>query len=400
MESIGQLGQSIDLLHAHDWQTGLLPAYLLAEYRGVPGYEQIASVFTVHNAAFQGQFWHWDMMLTGLDWKYFNWQQMEFFGHLNLLKTALVFADAITTVSPAYAREIQEPPKLLDTNETGLTRPIELPGGCGLEGVFYSRRDTLVGIPGGTDDDARWDPRTDPELASNFSPDVPAGKAPNKRALKQELALRNVELASSQPGKEGGPPVIAVIGPLTDQHGMDLIMAVLQTWMAQHEAQWVICGQPSQPYRAPLADLARRYAGKLAVRLDAEEPLTHRVLAGADIAVSAGRFGPGNRLNLLGLRYGAVPVAFAAGMMADAVVDATPETIAAGSANAFTFAKYSTSSLHTALARATALYSSADAWPAVANTAMRFNATWRETARRYVDVYQAASKRLKGKVLV
>jgi starch synthase len=403
MEAVPHLGWAPDVLHANDWQTGLLPAYLLAEYRGVPGYEQIVSVFTVHNAAFQGQFWHWDMMLTGLDWKYFNWQQMEFYGHLNLLKTALVFADAITTVSPAYAREIQSPPVLLDTNEAGLTRPIELPGGCGLEGVFFSRRDALVGILSGTDDDPRWDPRTDPALSSNFGPDVPTAKEPNKTALKAELGLWPVGQASSLPGKQDAAPtdvpLVAVVGPLNDQHGMDLILAVLQTWLPQHDAQWVVCGQPSQPYRAPLAELARRFAGKLAVRLDPDEALPHRVLAGADVLVSAGRFGPGNTLHLTGLKYGAVPIAFPAGIMADVLIDATADNIAAGRANGFVFGKYSTSGLHTALARASALYRSPKDWSAVRGAAMKLSIPWRDAAQGYLDVFQRASKRLKLKAM-
>ena len=107
LEAIRLLDLQIDVLHANDWQTGLIPAYLKIEYRGVPGYEHIATLLTIHNLAYQGQFWHWDMLLTGLDWKYFNWHQMEFFGKLNLLKTGLVFADAINTVSPRYAEEIQ-----------------------------------------------------------------------------------------------------------------------------------------------------------------------------------------------------------------------------------------------------------------------------------------------------
>ena len=110
MEAIRALDLRIDVLHANDWPTGLLPAYLQLEYAELPGYEQIASLFTIHNLAYQGRFWHWDMLLTGLDWKYFNWHQMEFHGHLNLMKTGIVFADAINTVSPTYAEEIQSAP--------------------------------------------------------------------------------------------------------------------------------------------------------------------------------------------------------------------------------------------------------------------------------------------------
>ena len=130
----------VDVLHANDWQTGLAPAYLKIEYHGIPRYQRIASVLTVHNISYQGQFWHWDMLLTGLDWKYFNWRQMEFHGNLNLLKTGMVFADAISTVSPRYAQEIQSSPL-----------------GCGLEGVLQYRRDVLSGILNGIDPH-EWDP--------------------------------------------------------------------------------------------------------------------------------------------------------------------------------------------------------------------------------------------------
>ena len=143
LEAIRLLDLPVDVLHANDWQTGLVPAYLKIVYAGVPRYQKIASVFAVHNMAYQGQFWHWDMLLTGLDWKYFNWHQMEFHGKLNLLKTGMVFADSIVTVSPRYAQEIQ-------------TSPL----GCGLEGVLQYRRDVLSGILNGIDE-AEWNPATD-----------------------------------------------------------------------------------------------------------------------------------------------------------------------------------------------------------------------------------------------
>lgn len=133
VEAIRQLKIEPDIIHCHDWQTGLIPALLKIEERNKPPLNETASVMTVHTIAFQGQFWHWDMELTGLDWKYFNWRQMEFFGQLNLLKTGIVFADAITVSSPDYARDIQTPQQ-----------------GCGLHGVFRTRYEHLIGISQGT----------------------------------------------------------------------------------------------------------------------------------------------------------------------------------------------------------------------------------------------------------
>src|SRR4051794_24793497 len=153
--------------------------------------------------AYQGVFWHWDMLLTGLDWKYFNWQQMEFFGNLNLLKTGLVFSDRLNTVSPRYAEEIQSAPL-----------------GCGLEGVLQSRREVLSGIVNGADY-REWDPAIDPHLAAQFTPDtVVQGKAACKRALQEELGLVVNPKA----------PLVAYIGRLAEQKGVDLLVPVAREW--------------------------------------------------------------------------------------------------------------------------------------------------------------------------
>lgn len=388
MEAIPLLKPRVNVLHANDWQTGLLPAYLHTEYRGVPGYEQLASVFTVHNVAFQGQFWHWDMMLTGLDWKYFNWQQMEFFGNLSLLKTALVFADALTTVSPAYALEIQTPPQTLEPNESGLLRHVELPHGCGLEGVLSSRRDFLTGIVSGVDDEP-GDVRHDGQPAANQPAEAMAGKAQNKRALLRELGLPH----------SPDMPLAVVVGPLSEQHGFDLILAVLQNWLTQHDLRWVIVGEAGRMYRDIATDLARRYPAKLAVRLDADEALLRRVLAGAELLISASRFGPGGTVHMRAMKYGTIPVSHQAAIAADTIVDATAQHLTAGNANGFLFPKYSTAALHTALARACAAYRQPKDWAKLMASAQRSPRNWRDTAQRYFEVYERATKRLKRRAV-
>ena len=150
VESIERLRLPVDIIHCHDWQTGLIPAYHKTNFGNLQWYGNAASVMTIHNMAYQGRFWQYDMNLTGLDWQYFNWQQMEFFGDLNMLKTGIAFADVVTTVSPSYAKEIQMPAH-----------------GCGLDGALRAKGNRLSGIVNGVDYNV-WDPRIDKNLAKNF----------------------------------------------------------------------------------------------------------------------------------------------------------------------------------------------------------------------------------------
>ena len=286
MEAIRLLDLPVDLLHANDWQTALLPAYLKIEYRHLPRYQQIATLLTVHNIAFQGQFWHWDMLLTGLDWKYFNWRQMEFHGKLNLLKTGMVFADSINTVSPRYAQEIQSSPL-----------------GCGLEGVLQHRRDVLSGILNGMDAN-EWNPASDPHLPARYDAEsVAVGKPICKAGLQKELGLP----ASPR------TPLLAAVGRLTDQKGFDLIAEVIQRWVETNDAQWIILGTGQPKYHRLFESLAQRYPQKVAVRLEFSNPLAHRIEAGADLFLMPSRYEPCGLNQLYSLKYGTVPVVRATG---------------------------------------------------------------------------------------
>ena len=243
LEAIRLLDLHVDILHANDWQTGLVPAYLKIIYAAIPHYQKIASVFALHNMAYQGMFWHWDMLLTGLDWKYFNWHQMEFHNNLSLLKTGMVFSDSIVTVSPRYAQEIQSSPL-----------------GCGLEGVLQYRRDVLSGILNGIDE-VEWNPATDRHLPMQYDvTTVSRGKAACKAALQKELGLPQVRRRAV--GRRGGP--------VGDQKGHDLIAEVMQRWVQTSDVQWVILGTGQPKYhkllRGPcpaIPEQGRRAAGVL-----------------------------------------------------------------------------------------------------------------------------------------
>ena len=371
LEAIRLLELDVDVIHANDWQTGLVPAYLKIEYRALPRYQQIASVFTIHNMGYQGQFWHWDMLLTGLDWKHFNWRQMEYYGKLNLLKTGLVFADWITTVSPRYAEEIQTPEF-----------------GYGLEGVLKSRRDVLSGILNGMDE-SQWSPETDPALAANFTVEtVRQGKPRCKAALQAEMELP----------RQAETPLIGFIGRLIDQKGLDLIVGVLPRWLETADAQWVFLGKGEPKYCQILEGLAARYPHKMAVRMDFSNELAHRIEAGADLFLMPSRYEPCGLNQMYSLKYGTVPVVRRTGGLADTIVDGNEAALVAGTANGFSFREDNPQALDETLRRACDAYRRPEIWGRLIDTGMRQDWSWEQSARRYVEVYQKAADQLKRPV--
>jgi starch synthase len=371
LEAVRLLDLPLDVLHANDWQTGLVPAYLKIEYARLPRYQRIASLLTVHNIAFQGQFWHWDMLLTGLDWKYFNWHQMEFHGKLNLLKTGMVFADSINTVSPRYAQEIQASPH-----------------GCGLEGVLQYRREVVSGILNGIDP-AVWNPATDADLPARYDVDnAEQGKAACKAALQREVGLPPVP----------DVPLVSFVGRLTDQKGLDLIAEVMQRWVQTGEVQWVILGTGQPRYHKLLEGLAQRHPDKVAVRLEFSNRLAHRIEAGSDIFMMPSRFEPCGLNQLYSLRYGTVPVVRETGGLADTIVGyvappvGTPQVVGppAGTAppNGFSFQEYSPLALSETLRRACDLYhQQPEVWRRLVQTGMRQDWSWAHSAKQYVELY-------------
>jgi len=361
LEAIRLLKLDVDVIHANDWQTGLVPAYLKVEYSTLPRYESVACLFAVHNMGYQGQFWHWDMLLTGLDWKYFNWHQMEYYGKLNLLKTGLIFADAISTVSPQYAKEIQ-------TAQFG----------HGLESVLRHRRDVLSGILNGVDYNV-WNPALDPHLAANYDQDsVATGKPICKRALQEELGLPNL----------AGAPLVGMIGRLDRQKGFDLVADVLPDWAENTDFQWAILGTGDEEYEERFRALARRYPEKIAARLEFSDELAHRIEAGADVFLMPSRYEPCGLNQMYSLKYGTVPVVRQTGGLADTVVDANDQTLADGTANGFGFYEDNPQALNETLRRVSDAYRHPDVWSRLVQTGMRQDWSWARSARQYVDLYQ------------
>lgn len=364
LEAIRHLELDPEILHAHDWQTGLLPTYLKTDYAGTPPFEQVTTVFTIHNLAYQGRFWHWDMLLTGLDWKHFNWRELEFYGQLNLLKAGIVFADSLTTVSPTYAREIQ-------TSEQG----------CGLEGALVQRGDVLSGILNGIDT-AIWNPQTDPHLAQNYSvQNWRAGKAACKAALQQQLKL---EL-------RGDRPLIGIVGRLASQKGWSLILPVLRQWLPTIDAQWVILGTGEPEYEHALAHLQRKHPQRLSVNLQFSDALAHQIEAAADIFLMPSQYEPCGLNQMYSMAYGTVPVVRSTGGLVDTVVDATPGHLERNLATGFCFGPFLSESLEQTLARAVCTYSSSPkVWAQLVEKGMSQDWSWAASARQYEQLYERA----------
>jgi starch synthase len=365
LESIRLLKLSVDVVHCHDWQTSLIPAFLKIEYAHTHGYEGVSAVLTIHNLAYQGIFWHWDMLLTGLDWKFFNWNQMEFYGKLNLLKTGIVFADWLTTVSPQYAQEIQ-------------TDPL----GCGLDGVLRQRSESLTGIVNGVDYGI-WNPATDPHLAARYDAATwQQGKAACKAALQEELGLP----------QSPRTPVVALIGRLADQKGWDLVLELMRRWVHEMDVQWAILGTGEPYYHEMLGQLSREFPNRIAACLQFSDPLAHRLEAGADIFLMPSRYEPCGLNQLYSLKYGTVPVVRATGGLVDTVTDVSPESLAAERATGFQFEAYNTSVLEGALRRAVEMYwNDQAAWRRLVEAGMKQDWSWSASAKRYLDVYAQAA---------
>ena len=360
MELGRQLDTSWDILHCHDWHSGLVPVYLNQLYRDDPCFDRAGSLFTVHNLAYQGRFWHWDMLLTGLDWQLFNWRQLEFFGGLNLLKAGLIFADLINTVSSRYAQEIQTAAY-----------------GCGLESVLQWRRGDLCGIVNGIDYSI-WNPETDPFIARRYNSETfDGGKAACKAQLQRELALP----------RRGDVPLFGMVSRLDKQKGLDLVEAVAGEFLSL-DVQLAVLGRGQPEIHEMFEALAHRFGGKVAVRLGFDEGLAHRIEAGADMFLMPSRYEPCGLNQLISLKYGTVPIVRATGGLADTVVGYTPESFSAARANGFSFQPYQPEALLETIRHALELWSDPPRWRRLVRSGMQQDWSWTRSALEYVKLFE------------
>ncbi|MEI7686240.1 MAG: glycogen synthase GlgA [Planctomycetota bacterium] len=371
LEALALLDFWPHILHINDWQTGLIPVYLKENYAKMSKpahrarYEKIRSVFTIHNLAYQGVFWHHDWPLLGLPWRLFHFEHLEFYGRINFMKAAIVHADALTTVSPMYAREIQT-----------------IYYGCGLQGVLLNRSSKLTGIVNGIDDDV-WNPATDPNLPKNYDVDtVAVGKAACKLALQKHHGL--VE--------DPRIPLLGVVSRLASQKGLDLVLSLMPKLLAQ-KVQLIVLGTGDAVYQQAFRALAKANPKSIGVTLGYAEPLAHQIEAGADFFLMPSQYEPCGLNQLYSLRYGTVPIVRATGGLADTVTDANAANVAAGRATGFVFVPFTVDSLLEAVTRGLTLYrQKPDAFRELQAAGMRQDWSWKRSAAEYQRVYQGLLK--------
>lgn len=346
-----ELGWRPELVHCHDWHTGLVPALLAGE----PG--RPATVFTIHNLAYQGLFPAATFGSLGLPGQLWSMHGLEFWGQLSFIKGGLVYADWVTAVSPTYAREILTPEH-----------------GCGLDGVLRHREERLVGILNGSD--GCWDPRQDPLLAAPYAVENVRPKRANKLALQERFGL------SSAPDL----PLFAFVGRLVEQKGVDLVLEAISA-LAHRPLRLLVIGTGERRFAQRLQAIGEAYPGRVATHVGYDEPLAHAAFAGADAFLMPSRFEPCGLTQLYALRYGTVPVVRSTGGLVDTVVDVTPETLAAGTATGFHFQAASAAGLVGAVDRALALWEDRAAWRAVQRTGMVQDFSWDRSAQAYEELY-------------
>ena len=356
-----------DAVHVHDWQTGLIPAYLKRLYAGDPFFSGATTVFTVHNMAYQGNFPPASLSVTGLGREEFVPDSLEFYGRISLLKAGLVFSDLITTVSPTYARQIRESGDY----------------GAGMEGVLRKRAGDLFGILNGIDT-AYWNPETDPLLVRRYSAAnalAPEGKSASKRALVKESLL-------DPKGQEC--PLVGIVSRLDHQKGLDVALEALEPAVRGGSVQLAVIGKGEPGLKRRFAEFAAAHPGRVLFFDVFEERTAHRIYAASDIFLMPSRFEPCGLGQMIAMRYGAVPVASRTGGLVDTVFE--PLETGGDSGNGFLAEPASASDLRRALDRAIHARRG-PLWPSLVKRGMSADYSWKNPARAYLDLYSKGAGR-------
>jgi len=362
LEAMKLLNIKPDVIHCHDWQSALIPIYLKTIYRKDPQLAGVKTLLTVHNLAYQGLFWHWDMKLIGLSWEYFNYKQLEFYGQVNFLKGGLVFADMLSTVSPQYAKEIQTPVF-----------------GERLDGVLRERAGDLHGIINGVDYD-QWNPAVDKLIPVKYTEKNLADKIKNKQALQKKCGLPVTDA-----------PMIGMIGRLASQKGFDLVSEMIDEIIGTG-CQFVLLGTGEEKYHQLFREIARKYPKQVSANIAFDNSLAHLITAGADMFLMPSRYEPCGLNQLYALKYGTIPIVHETGGLADSIHNYTSKDLKAGTATGFSFKNYSAQEMMSCIKSALTLYEDKKSWRQLMKNAMAQDFSWEHSGKEYIALYKKLMK--------
>lgn len=357
LEALKRLDLRPDLVHAHDWQAAMALAYLKFTCGEDPFYSSIRSLFTIHNLAYQGLFERAILSRIGLPDALFTIEGLEFYGQVNFLKAGILYASAISTVSPRYSQEIQTPEF-----------------GHGLEGLLKKRASHLFGILNGVDY-TDWNPATDRFLARNYEATNLAGKSDCKQDLIASFAL---------PEDTQTKPVIGMVSRLAGQKGFDILSRAVEEILGEG-ACLIILGTGEEAYEKGLREIQQKNRGRFGLKVAFDEALAHKIYAGSDIFLIPSRYEPCGLTQMYSLRYGTIPVVRATGGLDDTIEEFDPLDL---HGNGFKFSEYSPTALVQALRRALAVYRDREKWQVLMRRAMSYDFSWEKSAAAYLRLYE------------
>lgn len=350
-------GWRADIVHGHDWHAGLASAYLKFHEASTA-----ASVYTIHNLAYQGNFDRKCRKALGIDSLAFHMDGLEFYGHLSFMKSGIYYSDEVTTVSPTYAREIQSEQH-----------------GCGMDGVLRHRSQYLAGILNGIDETI-WDPASDPAIPVRYDASDIGGKAACKRGMQEWFGLP----------QDPDAPLLAMLGRMTAQKGWDVMLEAAPSFL-DSGAQLALTGEGNAEYEAGIRLLRDRFSDRVGHYQGFSEEIAHLTIAGADALLIPSRFEPCGLIQMYAQRYGTLPIAHSTGGLSDTIMDASRAAVRDSPVTGFLFDRPAASSLAASVASAVAIYrDQPETWRSILRNAMRSDFGWSTAARHYAETYQNA----------
>ncbi len=361
LQTLERMGFAPDILHCHDWQSALAPAYLKFSPGNPAFFGPVRSLFTIHNLAYQGIFERSVLGKIGLPDRLFNLHDLEFFGKVNFLKAGILYSDAVSTVSPRYSREIQTPEF-----------------GCGMEGLLRERRGVLFGILNGVDY-ADWDPATDRLLPANYSPSDPSGKQTCRGELRRIFGLT-----------DGSPenPILGMVSRLAGQKGLDILAEAIPD-IIDRGVDLVILGTGDKKTQEGLQAIRKRHPGRFGLMIAFDEKVARTIYAGSDMFIIPSLYEPCGLTQMYSLKYGAVPVVRATGGLDDTVEEYDPGT---RTGNGFKFEDYSAAALVEAVERAVSFFRRKEHWSALIKNGMACDFSWGRSVEEYVKLYRRIAR--------